>query len=109
MTVNIYIYILVAPEHVFECVRCSRNTVFEEHVFEGTRVREHVFELVFQSLSVGIAVQKKHAMQITHKNDEKTKVLRMSLPIVESLSGLQESILSRFRSTQFNHCEKSKE
>ena len=44
-TLRHVIYILVAPEHVFECVRCSRNTVFEEHVFEGTRVREHVFEL----------------------------------------------------------------
>ena len=31
------------------------------------------------------------------KNDEKVKVLRMSLPIVENLSGLQESIFSLSR------------
>ena len=31
------------------------------------------------------------------KNDKKVKVLRMSLPIVENLSGLQESTFSLFR------------
>ena len=42
------------------------------------------------------------------KNDEKVKVLRMGLPIVESLSGLQESIFSLFRSPQLNSRKKSK-
>ena len=42
------------------------------------------------------------------QNDEKVKVLRMSLPIVESLSGLQESIFSLFRGLQLNSREKSK-
>ena len=42
------------------------------------------------------------------KNDEKIKVLRMGLPIVESLSGLQESIFSLFRSPQLNSRKKKK-
>ena len=42
------------------------------------------------------------------KIDEKVKVLRMEFSIVESLSGLQESIFSLFRSTQLNYHEKSK-
>ena len=42
------------------------------------------------------------------KNDEKVKVLRMGLPIVESLSGLQESIFSLFRGPQLNSRKKSK-
>ena len=42
------------------------------------------------------------------KNDENVKVLRMSLPIVESLSGLQESIFSLFRGPQLRLGEKSK-
>ena len=41
------------------------------------------------------------------KNDEKIKVLRMSLPIVESLSGLQESIFSLFRGLQLNSRKKN--
>ena len=41
------------------------------------------------------------------KIDEKIKVLRMSLPIVESLSGLQESIFSLFRGLQLNSRKKS--
>ena len=36
------------------------------------------------------------------KINDKVKVLRMSLPIVESLSGLQESIFSLFRAPQLN-------
>ena len=36
--------------------------------------------------------------QFWSKIDEKIQVLRMSLPIVENLSGLQESIFSLFRS-----------
>ena len=36
------------------------------------------------------------------KNYEKMKVLRMSLPIVENLSGLQENIFSVFRGLQLN-------
>ena len=36
------------------------------------------------------------------KIDEKVKVLRMSLPIVENLSGLQESIFSLSRSHQLH-------
>ena len=36
------------------------------------------------------------------KNDEKIKVLRMGLPIVEKLSGLQESLFNLFRSPQLN-------
>ena len=40
------------------------------------------------------------------KNDEKIKVLRMSLPIVESLSGLQESIFSLFRGSQLHSGKK---
>ena len=36
------------------------------------------------------------------------KVLRMGLPIVESLSGLQESIFSLFRGPQLNSRKKSK-
>ena len=39
---------------------------------------------------------------------EKKRVLRMSLPIVESLSGLQESVFSLFRSLQLNSHRKSK-
>ena len=46
--------------------------------------------------------------QFWSKNDEKIKVLRMSLPIVESLSGLQESIFSLFRSPQLHFGKKSK-
>ena len=42
------------------------------------------------------------------KNDEKITVLRMEFSIVESLSGLQESIFSLFRSPQLNSHEKSK-
>jgi hypothetical protein len=42
------------------------------------------------------------------KNDEKIKVLRMGLPIVENLSGLQESIFSLSRSSQLHFGEKSK-
>ena len=42
------------------------------------------------------------------KNDEKVTVLRMSLPIVEDLSGLQEGIFSLFRGTQFNFRKKTK-
>ena len=42
------------------------------------------------------------------KNDEKVKVLRMSLPIVESLSGLQESIFNLSRGSQLHFGEKSK-
>ena len=37
------------------------------------------------------------------------KVLRMGLPIVENLSGLQESIFSLFRSPQLHSGEKSKQ
>ena len=40
------------------------------------------------------------------KIDEKVKVLGMSLPIVESLSGLQESIFSLFRGLQLNSRKK---
>ena len=40
--------------------------------------------------------------------DEQIKVLKMGLPVVESLSGLQESIFSLFRSPQLNSHEKSK-
>ena len=36
------------------------------------------------------------------------KVLRMGLPIVENLSGLQESIFNLSRGTQLNFGEKSK-
>ena len=36
------------------------------------------------------------------------QVLRMGLPIVESLSGLQESIFSLFRGPQFNSRKKSR-
>ena len=39
---------------------------------------------------------------------EKVKVLRMSLPIVENLSGLQESIFSLSRGPQLHFGEKSK-
>ena len=42
------------------------------------------------------------------KNNERITVLRMGLPIVESLSGLQESIFSLFRGPQLNSREKSK-
>ena len=42
------------------------------------------------------------------KIDEKMKVLRMSLPIVENLSGLQEKIFSLSRSPQLHFGEKSK-
>ena len=42
------------------------------------------------------------------QNDEKVKVLRMEFSIVESLSGLQESIFSLFRSPQLNSHEKYK-
>ena len=42
------------------------------------------------------------------KFDEKVKVLRMSLPNVESLSGLQESVFSLFRGLQLNSRKKSK-
>ena len=42
------------------------------------------------------------------KNDEKVKVLRMSLPIVESLSGPQESIFSLFRGAQLHSGKKFK-
>ena len=41
------------------------------------------------------------------KTAEKVKVLRMSLPIVESLGGLQESIFSLFRGLQLNSRKKS--
>ena len=40
------------------------------------------------------------------KIDEKVKVLRMSLPIVESLSRLQESIFSLSRGPQLNFRKK---
>ena len=43
--------------------------------------------------------------QIRSKIDEKVKVLRMSLPIVESLSGLQENSFSLFRGPQLNSRE----
>ena len=43
------------------------------------------------------------------KIDEKVKVLRMSLPIVESLSGLQESIFNLSRGFQLNSREKYKQ
>ena len=42
------------------------------------------------------------------KIDEKMKVLRMGLPIVESLSGPQESIFRLFRGPQLNSCKKNK-
>ena len=42
------------------------------------------------------------------KIDEKVKVLRMGLPIVENLSGPQESIFNLSRSPQLHCCEKSK-
>ena len=42
------------------------------------------------------------------KIDEKVKVLRMGLPIVESLSGPQESIFSLFRGPQLNSRKKYK-
>ena len=42
------------------------------------------------------------------KNDEKVEVLRMGLPIVESLSGLQESIFNLSRSPQLHFGEKFK-
>ena len=42
------------------------------------------------------------------KNDEKVKVLRMSLPLVENLSGLQESIFSLFRGPKFHSRQKNK-
>ena len=42
------------------------------------------------------------------KIDEKMKVLRMSLPIVESLSGPQESIFNLSRGTQLHFGEKFK-
>ena len=42
------------------------------------------------------------------ENDEKVKVLRMELSIVENLSGLQESIFSLSRGPQLNFGEKSK-
>merc|ERR1711896_64553 len=42
------------------------------------------------------------------KNVKIWKVLRMSLPIVENLSGLQESIFSLSRSPQLHSGEKSK-
>ena len=44
--------------------------------------------------------------QFWSKIYEKIKFLRMSLPIVESLSGLQESIFSLFRGPQLNSCKK---
>ena len=46
--------------------------------------------------------------QFGSKNDEKLKVLRMSLPIVESLSRLQESIFSLFEGSQLNSRKKTK-
>ena len=46
--------------------------------------------------------------QFWSKIDEKIKVLRMSLPIVESLSGLQESIFNLSRGPQLHFGEKSK-
>ena len=46
--------------------------------------------------------------QFWSKIDEKMKVLRMSLPIVENLSGLQESIFSLSRSPQLHFGKKSK-
>ena len=42
------------------------------------------------------------------KIDEKMTVLRMGLPTVESLSGLQESIFSLFRGPQLNSHKKCK-
>ena len=36
------------------------------------------------------------------ENDEQNRVLGMDLPTVESVSGLQESVFSLFRSPQFN-------
>ena len=42
------------------------------------------------------------------KNDEKVKVLRMGLPIVENLSGPQESIFNLSRGPQLHFGEKSK-
>ena len=42
------------------------------------------------------------------KKDEKIKGLRMSLPILESLSGLQESVFSLFRGLQLNSRKKIK-
>ena len=45
---------------------------------------------------------------IWNKIDENVKVLRMSLPIVESLSGLQESIFSLVRGLQLNSRKKYK-
>ena len=42
------------------------------------------------------------------KIDEKVKVLRMGLPIVESLSGPQESIFNLSRGPQLHFGEKSK-
>ena len=42
------------------------------------------------------------------KNDEKVKVLRMGLPIVENLSGLQESIFNLSRGPQLHFDEKFK-
>ena len=46
--------------------------------------------------------------EVTPKNDKKMKVLRMGLPIVEILSGLQENIFCLFRSPQLHFGEKSK-
>ena len=45
---------------------------------------------------------------IWSKKDEKVKVLRMSLPIVENLSGPQESIFNLSRGPQLHFGEKSK-
>ena len=46
--------------------------------------------------------------QFWSKIDEKVKVLRMGLPIVENLSGPQESIFNLSRGPQLHFGEKSK-
>ena len=51
----------------------------------------------------GVAKAEMGQGSILVKNDEKVKVLRMSLPIVESLSGLPESVLSLFRGPQLKN------
>ena len=43
---------------------------------------------------------------LVKKIDEQVQVLRMSLPIVENLSGPQESIFSLFRGPQLNSRKK---
>ena len=80
----------------------EKRYIFGEVFAEGSLPERHT--LVFRDFPG----QKIGQGQKLVKKVKILKVLRIGLPIVESLSGLQESIFSLFRGPQLNSLEKTK-